>query len=212
MATPNETPNDKDGREKSAFVVFWSSLPGILTGVAAVIGAVAGLAALFLGNSDSGSRAPVASSTSAAQAAPSVSAPARSNNGPNAAGGGCFPRYFNGIPQDRIAQLEAGTANFDVIAASQPKAGTVGLRFTNNNRSIGAIRFDFLPTNLIFKVESVVDARCKLIEDYSNITRGGDKNLLQNYDSLRLRLDGAAYDMNVDGAATIRLNFMSVAP
>ncbi len=108
--------------------------------------------------------------------------------------------------------MEAGTVDLDVIAANQPKADTVGLRLTNNNRSIGAMRFAFFPTSEIFKIESVVDERCETIEDYPNTSRGGDKHVLQNYDTLRLGLEGAYYDLRLGGNTTIRLNFISVIP
>jgi hypothetical protein len=47
VATP---PNNE--RANSGFWDFWKSLPGVLTGVAAVIGAVAALGALFFGGDD----------------------------------------------------------------------------------------------------------------------------------------------------------------
>lgn len=194
-------PENKDGPERPGFVAFWTSLPGILTGVAAVIAAVATLAALFVGNEGTESQAPRASAPSASKA------------GPSPGGGSCFGRYFDAIPRDRIAPVEAGTTAFDVIGANQPKAGTVGLRLTNNGRSIGGVRFAFFPTNEIFKIESVVDERCRPIEEYSNTTnRGGDPHVLQNADAVRFGLGGAFYDLTLNGTATIRLVFVSVVP
>lgn len=125
---------------------------------------------------------------------------------------GCLRRYFEGIPEDRIAAVEAGTVDLDVIAADQTKAGSVGLRLTNNNRPIGATRFAFFPAGEIFKIESIVDERCETVEEYSNTSRGGDKRVLQNYDTLRLGLGGAYYDLRLGGSTTIRLNFVSVVP
>jgi hypothetical protein len=63
------------------FLAFWSSLPGVLTGVAAVIAAVGTLAALFTGGHDTGSAAPDAVA-SAVGAEPSAV--------PGAAGEDCF--------------------------------------------------------------------------------------------------------------------------
>lgn len=193
-------PENKGGGGRSGFVVFWTSLPGILTGVAAVIGAVATLAALFFNDEGTGSRVP------------NASAPSDTKAGSSPGGGRCFRRYLEGIPRDRIAPVEAGTQDLDVIAANQPKAGTVGLMLTNNGRSIGAMRFAFFPTSEIFKIESVVDEQCETVEEYRNTSRGGDKHGLQNYDTVRLSLGGTLYDLQLGGGSTIRLNFVSVVP
>src|SRR5687767_1394894 len=94
-----------DERANSGFWAFWSSLPGILTGVAAVIAAVGTLAALFIGG-DGGespaSGAPVAAQpTSASGSGDEVAA---SGSGDAA----CFDQYFKGIPGDRVGRVEAG--------------------------------------------------------------------------------------------------------
>jgi hypothetical protein len=139
--------------------------PGILTGVAAVITAVATLGALFVGRSGDGTEAPTPGA-----------APTQPTGATAAGAGGCFGEYFKGIPQDRVGSVEAGAQAYDVITETQPKAGTIGMTFTNNARPIGAIRFAFFPANRFFKIESIVDAQCKPIEDYTNL-EGGDKHV-----------------------------------
>jgi len=193
-------PDKKDERESSGFGAFWTSLPGVLTGAAALVAAIGTLAALFFGNRDNGSTAAGPSAGGQPPAAQSAEAAA------------CFGSFFEGIPRDRVASVEAGALDLDVITQNQPKAGTVGLRFTNSNRSIGATRFAYFPANEIFKIESVVDERCKTVEEYSNIARGGDKHVLQNYDTLRVRLGSALYEMRLGGGGTIELDFENVVP
>ena len=194
-------PEGKEGSAKAGFLAFWTSLPGVLTGVAAVVAAIATLAALFIDDAGTGARVP------------DPSPPSETNAASSSPGGvACLGRYFDGIPRDRIATVEAGAVNLEVIAANQPKSATVGFRLTNDNRTIGAIRLAFSPTSEIFKIESVVDERCKTIEEYSNSTQGGDKHVLQNYDTLRLALGGAYYDLRLGGDTTIWLNFVSVVP
>jgi D-xylose transport system substrate-binding protein len=51
---------NNDKRTTSGFLTFWTTLPGILTGTAGIIGAVATLLALFVGDGDSESRRPSA--------------------------------------------------------------------------------------------------------------------------------------------------------
>jgi hypothetical protein len=190
-------PNDERG---SSFWTFWRSLPGILTGVAGVIAAVATLGALFVGDDRAESPRPSA-------AAPTDQTP-ETGIGDMA----CFGQYFNGIARDRVRSVEVGAKAVDVIEENQPKAGTIGIRFTNNARTIGAIRFAHFPENALFKIESIVDERCKPIEDYENL-EGGDKHAWQDSSTVRLTLDGRFYDLNASGrGSVIRVSFLSVVP
>jgi hypothetical protein len=186
-----------DERPKSGLRAFWSSLPGVLTGVAAVIGAVAAVAALFVSNGGNGEEQAAVAGASATAAA---------------TGGDCPDDYFKGVPEDKIDTVEAGTADFDAIMANQPKAGPFGLTLTNNGAPIGAMRLSYFPANTLFKVESIVDAKCARIDDYENISRGGDPNVLQNWDTMRMQLGGQYYDLRVGESTTIRLNFVRYVP
>src|SRR5215207_2251733 len=103
-------PNDERG---SSFWTFWRSLPGILTGVAGVIAAVATLGALFVGDDRAESPRPSA-------AAPTDQTP-ETGIGDMA----CFGQYFNGIARDRVRSVEVGAKAVDVIEENQPKAGTI---------------------------------------------------------------------------------------
>jgi hypothetical protein len=200
MPADDDERSGEEPRGLLGFRAFWTSLPGLLTGVATLVTAVATLAALNSGDGGSGG-------TSAGLAT-------RSASGATPASGeeGCLRRYFAGIPPHRIQPVEAGTHDFDVITADQPKAGTIGLKLTNNNNPIGAIRIAFFPPNTLFKIESIVDERCKPIGDYSNVARGGPKSVLQNWDTVRLRLGGNFYDLRIGASTTIRLNFEAYAP
>jgi hypothetical protein len=190
----------KDERADSGFWAFWSSLPGILTGVAAVLAAGGTLAALFVGSDPSESPKP-----GAAVATEQVAAK-------DPGGEGCFSGYFEGIPRDRIGSVEAGATHYDVISESQPKAGTIGMTFTNNARPIGAIRFAFFPKNGTFKIESIVDAHCSAIEDYGNLA-GGDKHVLQDSGTVRVGLAGGFWDLTtIAWGSAIRVRFVSVVP
>jgi hypothetical protein len=108
--------------------------------------------------------------------------------------------------------VEAGTTGLEVIAANQSTAGTFGLTFTNNDEPIGATRLRFFLTNAIFKIESIVDQRCTRIGDHSDVTRGGDKDVLHNWDTVRLRLGGEFYDLRVSSSNAIRIAFRRFVP
>lgn len=199
----------KDERANSGFWAFWSSLPGILTGVAAVIAAVGTLAALFISGDGGESPAPGAPvATEPTSASGSGDEASASGSGDEA----CFGRYFKGIPGDRVGTVEAGARAYDVITESQTKMGTIGMTFTSSSRPIGAIRFAFFPENLLSKIESIVDARCRAIEDYESRT-GGDKHVWEDSSAVRLRLDGRFYDLTANGAGSvIRIAFVPVVP
>lgn len=117
-----------------------------------------------------------------------------------------------GIRGDRVGSVEAGATDYDVITAGQPKTGTIGMTFTTNARPIGAIRFAFFPQNRIFKIESIVDARCRPVDDYENLA-GADKRALNDSGTVRLSLAGGFYDLTtIAWGSAIRVQFVSVVP
>ena len=191
----------KDDSASSRFLAFWSSLPGVLTGIAAVLAAGATLAALFTGGDDkpeSDAGAPVAAAIEPGTV-------------PGAGDDDCFTRYFKGIPEYRLGTIEAGAYD-DVLAASEPKAGPIGLTFTDFGKLIGGMRFAYFPKNLFFKIESFVDGQCRPVEDYEN-PLGGDKHNWQDSSVVRVRLGGRFYDVTPNGGGSIvRVSFLSVAP
>ncbi len=201
---------------------FWTTGPGILTGVAAIITAIGGLVAALhsaglLGAGTTPQPAGVVSPPAAVATAPVrdlASPPAAQPAPPGGAGrGGCLVTYFQQIPAGRVLTLEAGTRDFQLIGPDQSKQGPIGVKFTDGNQQIGAMRFMLIPANSIFKVETVVDAACRPLEDYLNASRGGDKHVLQNWDSLKLRLGNQTYELRLGyDAGTVSANFIRVSP
>jgi hypothetical protein len=125
----------------------------------------------------------------------------------------CFAREFAALPADRVAVLEAGAQDVDVVGPRQPKGEPVAIRFTEGGEPVGAIQFRFYPGSSLFKIARVLDARCDPVDDYRNVSRGGDKNVLMNYDELQLRAGGRTYQLRLGGsAAGIRANFTRVEP
>lgn len=96
---------------------------------------------------------------------------------------------------------------------SQSKQGTVGIRLDALGRPIEALRFQFFPgSGEVFKIETVVDSRCRETEEFSNVSRASDTRTLQNFDTMRVQLGGRFYEVRFGGGATIRLNFIRVNP
>jgi hypothetical protein len=101
----------------------------------------------------------------------------------------CFPS----IPENRKRVMEAGKLDLEIVGSLEPKNESMAITFTDNRTPIGAIRFSFYSNIYIFKIESVFDSNCQQIEGYENIDRSGDKNILQNWDTLQIQFGGDKY-------------------
>lgn len=203
-------PDNPTPRRRSGLLNFWTSLPGVLTGVAAVIAAAGTLAAVFHGGDGSGGAPQSSSPMPAAEDGPRSESSPGDAKAAEAAFAGCFGALFAGIPQGRLAPVEAGTTAFDIVTSSEPKAGPMGLRFTDHGRTVGGIKVTWYPVNEIFRVEAVVDANCRRVEDYANLVDRGQKDVLQNNDTLRIRLAGRYYELGLNGGSLIRVSFLQV--
>ena len=196
---------------------FWTTLPGILTGIAAVITAIAALigglftAGVFDSATTNGGVAgtPVPTSTAVkGSPTPERTSPA------TVVGDDCFEQFFNEfpeVPEDRKATVEEGANNFDVTGPPQPADEPVGIVFTDLNVPIGAIKIQFFPNGGLFKVLAVVNSRCEGIEDYESQS-GSDKNVVKNFSRLKIRFGDDFYELRLQGNADIDINFVRVAP
>ncbi len=195
---------------------FWSTAPGILTGVAAVITAIGGLVAVLNAAGFFNALAPHAVPASPVTSVISndIAQSPSSRVLPTAvlASTSCFDQYFRGIAPDRVATLEEGVQGLQVIGPDQTKNGPIGILFTQNNQPIGGITFQFFLDGQLFKVATVVDAACQTIEDYSNATRTSDKNSYQNYDTIQLRLANQTYQLWFEYNGSIVVSFRKFTP
>jgi hypothetical protein len=121
-----------------------------------------------------------------------------------AALGECF-RQFLPRDRDRWVGIEYGDPQSRVVTRlDQAENGGAGILFTEDGRSIGAVRFRFVRSGQgaggavsgFFKIEQVVGASCRPVEDYSN-TSGAQKDTLANYDYLDVLLDGRHYTLRL---------------
>jgi hypothetical protein len=100
-----------------------------------------------------------------------------------------------------------------VIAPDQPKDGVIGIKFTELNQAIGGMRFSFISGGNVFKVETVVDARCQAIENYANLSPDGNKRVLQNWDRLQIPFGDQAYMVQIGyGGGKVRADTQQVSP
>lgn len=116
----------------------------------------------------------------------------------------CF-RQFLPRDRDRWVGIEYGDPQSRVVTRlDQAENGGAAVLFNENGRSIGAVRFRFVRSGQsvggavsgFFKIDKVVGASCRPVEDYSNTT-GAQKDMLANYDSLDVLLDGRHYNLRL---------------
>ncbi len=204
--------NKKDEKQS-----FWTTLPGILTALTALITAIGGLVAALsaAGLLGAGSVRASSSLIPAPKSDPTALAQTFLSTYPSSAATvptGCFKDYFQGMAKERVASLESGTDNFQLIGPDQTKDEPAGIIFTDNSQLIGGIEFRLYSNDRFFKIDSVVDSNCNKIEEYSNQTRGGDRTLLQNWDSLQMQFGNAGYELELGYNGSIIASFRKSSP
>ena len=111
---------------------------------------------------------------------------------------GCPQQGLKDVTSDRIVSVEVGAKDAQILDLDQPKEPPIAIVITDDGKPVGAIKFQFYASNTLFKIKSVIDAQCKSIEDYKNTTRGGDKHVLQNSDTLQVFWGKIFYDVRFE--------------
>ncbi|MEX0623680.1 MAG: hypothetical protein WD251_07220, partial [Saccharospirillum sp.] len=109
----------------------------------------------------------------------------------------CFDRYLSELPADRQTTLEVGASDRNVLSSTQTKTTPIALLFNENRNRLGAMVFNVFPTDDLFRIDTIIDANCQPIEQFSNASRGGDKNILQNWDTLQMTLNNSSYTLRL---------------
>lgn len=108
------------------------------------------------------------------------------------------------------AERDAATGNVEVGASElrvRPRAGsppTFLLRLSDDGRFAGlvALAVQSPESTPFFKVRAAFDRDCRETADYENATRpGADPSVIQNWHTLRLRMNGATYETRLGYAA-----------
>ena len=171
--------------EGSGFRAFWTSLPGVLTGVAAVVGAVATLAGVF-GGGDGGGSPATATTAARAPASPTVA---------SIGDGSCLDHFLSGIPANRRARVEVGAEYATVIPPHRRLPGPLGVVLLRAGRPLGAVRALYEPQGYLFPLEAVVDAGCRPAPHED--PEGGDPDVIQGGRTTRITLAGQQYDFSL---------------
>jgi hypothetical protein len=192
--------------------------------VAAVIAAAGTLAAVFDGGGDggdggdggngrdsrSGGGPQVSSPGSPAESEPPPELSPGDAQAAGAASAGCFGGPFARIPQGRLAPVEAGTTSFDIVTSSEPKAGPIGLRFTDHERTVGGIRSPGIPSTTSSGSSRSWTRVAGPSRIYADVVERGQKDVMENSDTLRIRLAGRYYDLRLTGGSRVWVAFLQV--
>jgi hypothetical protein len=96
-----------------------------------------------------------------------------------------------------VAIIESGTADAEVLPPGQSKDDPFIIVVTENRRPVGAIALNLFVSNSLFKIVQVVDASCGRLETFRNESRGGDRYVLQNWDTVELTFGAAKYSLRL---------------
>ncbi|HTP02063.1 MAG TPA: hypothetical protein VMJ64_11875 [Anaerolineales bacterium] len=129
----------------------------------------------------------------------------------------CLAKYFADIEPTRQISIEEGASGQDYPILSQDLAktdflGPIGIRLTKNGKMIAGISFIFFIDSHLFKLTSVVDSKCQGVAQYSNADRGGDRNMLQDSDTLKIELAEGLFSLRLTfwGPADFRFTFLQL--
>ena len=68
---------------------------------------------------------------------------------------------------------------------------------TEDGKPVGAVAFKLYVSNDLFKITQVVDATCQRVETFRNESRGGDRYVLQNDDTVKLTFGPLKYSLSL---------------
>jgi len=198
MSKENNEKGNTAEKEKS----FWKTIPGLLTGIAAIITAISGL---LVALSTTGLLQTVPTST-VSEPTPSLTSQfvetltpivkststINATSAPLSSSGDCLDEFLVDVPADRVYTVEVGTRVMRLISPTQSMEEIIAIKFEDLRTPLGAMKFYAFPENQIFRIVEIVDANCQKIEEYDP-TESPDKNTLGYYEDLNLSLDGTDY-------------------
>jgi hypothetical protein len=113
------------------------------------------------------------------------------------------------VPPSRVVTLAQGAGDTRIAGPDQPEGDLIALRLTDGGQVVGAVRVRFVADGGLFKADAVLDARCARVEEYENLTRGGDKDFLQNWDRWRIRFGSPSrrYTLRMGFNGTVQARF-----
>jgi hypothetical protein len=143
------------------------------------------------------SQAPASESSASAPTSQGSSAPTLSELAGNPVlgeGESCFEEIFSAIPADRVEKVEIGKVDKELLAPHQNKKDRAGFMVLELGEPVLAITYIYFEEDSLFKIGSVVDAACQPLA-FANASRGGAREVLENWDSLAVTVEKEVYNL-----------------
>jgi hypothetical protein len=185
-------------KEKS----FWKTIPGLLTGIAAIITAISGL---LVALSSTGllkiaptptvamvTQTPISLPTNTATLTVQPTTTKLTTVTPPSSTTDCLENYLADVPVERVSTVEVGTQVMQLIAPNESMEEIIAIQFEALRTPLGAMKFYAFPENRIFKIVEIVDSNCQKVGEYEP-SESPDKNTLGYYEDLNLNLNGTDY-------------------
>lgn len=179
-----KTETKADRSSPSNFLTFWTTLPGILTGVAGLLTAIAGLYIAFGPAHIPPNPRPT----------PSPTPQFRSAN--------CFEEEFAAVTPVEVGSGEQGLTSKD---------GVIRIKLTDNHVPVGALRLKFHSVGGYFEIEETLDSHCAPVENLYNISRQTPvdaNNKPKNDDTLKIRFGSQDYSLRLSFHGNFSANFI----
>jgi hypothetical protein len=107
--------------------------------------------------------------------------------------GECFVDLFAGISPNQVERVETGVED-KRFSTNQMKNDPAGIILTNLGQPVVALTYIVFEEDNLIKISSVVDASCHPVE-FINSSRGGARDVLLNWDSLKVTTGTGVYSM-----------------
>jgi hypothetical protein len=99
---------------------------------------------------------------------------------------------FAGIPASRLATVEIGKADKELLGTQQSKDEPAGIIVEELGQLAVALTYLFFEDDQLFKIVAVVDPSCQPL-DFANASRGGARDVLENWDTLQVSTPTGAF-------------------
>jgi hypothetical protein len=104
----------------------------------------------------------------------------------------CLDHFFSNLASERVVRVESGKSGKELLAAHETKKDPAGVIMLDLGRPVLAMTYVFVEDDELFKIGAVVDGACNPV-DYENASRGGPRDVLENWDTLEAKSEGNIY-------------------
>ncbi len=121
----------------------------------------------------------------------------------------CISHHVPDLSLSRVTTLEVGSGSVTLVPSGQSLTDPVGIQLTEDRQLLDLLGVAFFPSNQFFKVLFVLNAQCELVSTYRNDTRGGDPQIVQNWDTLAIQFGQTTYGVRLGYAGgTIQSDYV----